>query len=647
VKPRRYFLLAVILLVILGVFLTLGIINSRKVMMDLIKEEAHSFLAMVASIQENSIFTEGKFEDGVIEKLINICNYLGTATLDKTNLEKIRQNFNLNSLIILDARTRTTIASSGYPLRISNDIFAKKESVFFEYFTIVRKKYMHFAYRKQDEIFQIEVSAEEIETFRQQFGINKIIDQIALNPMIEYLVLQDQKGIIFATPNIQNIGRIDDDSMLINVLRQNIETNRIARFANQNILELVRPFVIDGRSLGLFRMGINLESYYHHRRVTERQLILLFIILFGVGFALFFLFMKYQSYIDLKELFTKTLGAVEDGVLMVDSKGTITGANKMFANIVAFEENVLLGQNYFSSFEEDPFNIHKVLKDGAKIVNERLVSAKNIQYATYPLLDEKNRITGAISVLRDVTKIREFEKEREEAERLKFLGNLVANFAHEIKNPLNGLSIATQRIIKEFPSGNEEYFRLTTAIKREIESLNRILNDFLSLARPKIKEKGEFDLSSLTHQILDLMREEAKSKNIILKENISKDIKYIGIEEDFKRAILNILLNGIDTLTNISDRERALAVQLTAHDNSILLAISDNGEGMDKKEIEKIFTPYFTTKKGGTGLGLYIAQQILKDHKAEIIVESEKGAGTTFKIILKNQSPILNRYAKM
>lgn len=631
-KRKRYFLLAIILLVILGIFLTLGILNSRRIMMDLIKEEARSFLTIVASTQENSIFAEGEFEDAIIEKLINVCNYLETIPLNSATLEKIRQHFDFNSMIAFDAKTQQAIATSGNPFDIDKDIFTREEALFFNYFTIANKKFIRFIYYTQKRIYQIEVSAEEIGAFRQEFGINKIINQLSTNPMVKYLVLQDRKGILFATPNVYTITRIDDDSTLIDVLEQNVEASRISEFENENILELIRPFVVEGERLGLWRIGISLENYYRHVRATENQLILLFVILFGAGFVLFFLFMKYQSVIGLKDLFDTTLGAVEDAVLTVNTKGTITGINKMFASMSAFEEKMLVDHSYFTLFADDPFEVQKVLKEGSKIVNEKVIFNKNIQYATYPLLDEKNRIAGTISVLRDVTKLRDFEREREETERLKFLGNLVANFAHEIKNPLNGLSIAVQRLMKEFPSGDEEYNRLATSIKKEIESLNKILNDFLSLARPRIKEKKEFDLSALMHDTLSLVKEQASSRKVEIKEDVSKEIKVIGAPDDFKRAILNIVLNA---LSAVADNTGVIDVQLKKRKSDIVLTIADNGVGMDKEEIERIFTPYFTTKKGGTGLGLYIAQRILKEHRAEIKVTSKKGKGTTFKILLK------------
>jgi len=633
VKPRRYFLLAIILLVILGIFLTLGIINSRRIMMELIKEEGRSLLSIVVSTQENLIFAEGKYEDEIIEKLINICNYLETTEISERMLERVRQSFNISSIVI--TREQEMLIRVGYPFGLSDTVVKGTDRIFYEYFTIGQTKYLRFIYRIEYKVYQIEISAEEIRGFRQEFGINKIINQLSVDPMVKYLVFQDQKGIIFATPNIQTISRIDDDVVLVNAIEQKSEASRITEFETEKILELIRPFIVDGQNLGLFRVGISLDSYHRHIRETERQLLLLSVILFGAGFVLFFFFMKYQFYVGLAEVFDKTLGAVEDAVLTVNNKGIMTGINKAFANLSSFEEKILLGREYFSFFNDDPFDVQRVLGQGSKIVDEKVIFGKNIQYSTYPLFDSKNRIAGVITVLRDVTKMREFEREREEAERLTFLGNLVANFAHEIKNPLNGLSIATQRLIKEFPSDNKEYIRLTTTVQKEIESLNKILNDFLSLARPRIREKEAFNLSALMQNTLDLIREQVLERDIILKEKIKNNVKLIGNSEYFKRAILNILLNAIDALSQVSDRQRELVVELIQSDGEIRIVISDNGIGMDVEERERIFTPYFTTKKQGTGLGLYIAQKIIRDHHGVVEIKTAKNQGTTFFIILE------------
>lgn len=632
-KPRSYFLLAIILLVILGVFLTLGIINSRRIMMELIREEGRSLLSIVASTQENLIFAEGEYEDEIIEKLVNICNYLEMTEITERMLERVMQSFGISSIVV--TRDQRVLVRAGYPFGVSDTVVKGADRIFYEYFTIGQTKYLRFSYRIEHKVYHIEISAEEIKRFRQEFGINKLINQLSLDPMVKYLVFQDQKGIIFATPNIQTISRIDDDTLLVTAMEQKSEASRIAEFETENILELIRPFIVESQTLGLFRIGISLDSYNRHIRETERQLLLLFVILFGAGFVLFFFFMKYQSYVGLTDVFDKTLGAVEDAVLAVNNKGIMTGINKAFANLSSFEEKMLLGKEYSSFFKDDPFDVQRVLERGSKIVDEKVIFNKNIQYSTYPLIDGKNRISGVISVLRDVTKMREFEREKEEAERLTFLGNLVANFAHEIKNPLNGLSIATQRLIREFPSDNTEYMRLTTTVRKEIESLNKILNDFLSLARPRIKEKEAFNLSELMQNTLGLIRAQVRDRHVILKENISKDIKLIGNSENFKRAILNVLLNAIDALSQVSDRQRELVVKLTQRDSKISIVVADNGIGMDIEERERIFTPYFTTKKQGTGLGLYIAQKIIRDHKGLIEIKTAKNQGTKFVITLE------------
>jgi two-component system sensor histidine kinase HydH len=632
VKNKRFILTAIILLIILGVFMALGIINSRREMMNLIKEEARSFLHIVASTQENSIFAEGTYEDEIIDKMIGICDYLETISLNSTSLSKINHSFGLNSIVILDPETQEIIMSSGNPLEIISTVFDQKEKIIYEYFDIGQTKNLRFVYKTKDFIYQIEVSAQNIQRFRQEFGINKMITQLTANPMIKYLVLQDKKGIIFATSNIQTITKIEDDPALARIYEKKDEISRIMEFEGKNILELVRPFIVNDETYGLFRIGVSLDGYYRHVRATERQLIILFIILVGAGLILFYFFLKYQAYVDLREVFNKTLSAVEDGILMTDQNGVIIGVNKAFTRLLNIEEKILINRDYSTLFRNDELDIIKVLQKGMKIIDERSMFTRDIMYSTYPLLNTKGNINGAVSVLRDVTELRRFEKEREETERLKYLGNLVANFAHEIRNPLNGLSIAAQRLNKEFDHENKEYRKLVSTIKQEIETLNRFLNDFLSLARPRIKENREFDLSGLLQSTVNFIEGQTKNAGIELKCNIKKNCKIVGNMNDFKRALLNILLNSIEALANVRTHKKVITIDLAKQSGKAVLQIKDNGKGMDEQEKERIFTPYYTTKKKGTGLGLYIAQKIIKDHNGSIEVQSTPGKGTAFYI---------------
>jgi len=354
--------------------------------------------------------------------------------------------------------------------------------------------------------------------------------------------------------------------------------------------------------------------------------------LLGAGLVFVYLFNKSESYLGLKEVFHKTLDAIEDGVLVVNKDGRITGINTALTVISSFQEDMLLGHNYYVRFGNDPFEVRKVLRDGSKVVAEETLFNKQIQYATYPLVDERRSITGTIVVLRDVTQLRSFEREQEEAARLKFLGNLVANFAHEIKNPLNGLSIAAQRLDKEFPSKDEEYTHLTAVIRQEIHTLNRTLNDFLTLARPKMKTKTKFSVVAVLKEALTLIQEQAREGRFTLRLSIEQDGILKGSPDSLKRAFFNILLNAVEAVSDIPGRVGEICVITEKHDKTYRIQIRDNGLGMDREDQELIFNHYFTTKKKGTGLGLYIAQQIIKEHDGVITIDSEKGAGTAFVI---------------
>ncbi len=633
-KIKRYFLLSIVLLLLLGTFLTIGLISSRRAMLDLIKEQARSLLSVVASTQENLIFAEARLEDEFIDKLIGICEYIDKR-LVRGELDAVRYSFDLNSIVVFDSRTQERLAVAGAPSAVPERIFSQTEPIFFEYFDVGNRRIMRFAYILGQRIYQIELPADEIQEFRAEFGINKIINMMAVNPMVEYLVLQDEKGILFATPNVQTISRIGDDGVLQEVVERRSEANRIESFEGHNVLELVRPFVVEDELLGIFRIGISLDNYNHHVRRTEGQLIILFVILFGAGFVLFLLFMNYQSYANIKELFDRTLGAIEDGVLLVDRNEKISGVNKMFSVMSQFDEKMLLDNHYSSVFLEDPFDIKKALSEGKKIADEKSIFGRNVQYDTYPLFDKKQRVNGVITILHDVSKIREFEKEREEAERLVFLGNLVANFAHEIKNPLNGLSIAVQRLIREFPNVDEEYNRIAQGLKNEIDALNKIVNDFLMLARPKMRERSAFRVTRVLEKVREMTEHELREHRIALDYQADTDIEIVGSADDMRRAILNIFLNAIEAVNAVADRPRTIRMILTGRVDTVVLTIADNGIGMDEEEQERIFSPYFTTKKSGTGLGLYIAQKIIKDHGGKITVQSEKQKGTAFTIVFE------------
>ena len=632
-NTKNYLLMAFILLTLLGIFLIFSIINSQRTMLAFFKDEARSFLALIALAQENSIFAEAELEDKITDNLISIIHYLNEIGLKKNELDKIRQNFNLSSILIYNPSRKNIVIKSGNPYEIDYKGFNSEDKIKYYYFTVLNEKFIRFIYKNGRFIYQIELSAEEIKKFSQEYGIGKILNQMATNPIINYVVLQDLQGIIFATPNVKTMPRLQSDSNLLMVFQNGDEVSRIINFNNKKVLEIVTPFIVEKEIIGLLRIGMNLDNYYQYLNNTYIQLGMLFIILLGAGIAIFAIFIKHQDYQMREQFFSHILGAIDEGVLLVDEMGMIKGVNKMFGKITGMQEIALLNTEYDKVFNSDPFSIKIVQEIKSFVEEEKELFQKIVRYTTYPLYDNK-KFVGTISVLHNVTEIRRQEKEQKEKERLSFLGNLVANFAHEIKNPLNGLAIAAQRLHREFPLQNEQYSQLISAIIKEIDSMTRILNDFLSLVRPQIKESQEFDLSQLIEEMGILIKEQAKQKNIKFNMDIEKGAVIKGNMEDLRRALMNLLLNAMEAVSSVSSLDSEIGISLKKERDSIIIKVYDNGPGIPAPALKKIFEPYFTTKKGGTGLGLFIAHKIINEHNGVIDVQSSKEKGTVFTIIL-------------
>jgi signal transduction histidine kinase len=212
------------------------------------------------------------------------------------------------------------------------------------------------------------------------------------------------------------------------------------------------------------------------------------------------------------------------------------------------------------------------------------------------------------------------------------MGHLASGVAHEIRNPLNAISMIAQRFKKEFkPQADDaEYDQLASTLMNESGRINEIVQQFLRFARPAELDKKSTDVSDLLRDTVTLIEQEAYQKGIeIMKRCESADL--IQVDGDkLKQVFLNLGRNSIDAC---SAGEK---IEFICRDdeNSIIVQIRDSGKGISAKNLDKIFNIYFTTKEKGTGLGLSIAQQIVSQHNGTIAVTSEENKETIFTIHL-------------
>lgn len=238
---------------------------------------------------------------------------------------------------------------------------------------------------------------------------------------------------------------------------------------------------------------------------------------------------------------------------------------------------------------------------------------------------------------RNLDKIESMERRIRENEKLASLANLTAGVAHEVRNPLNSVSITIQRLQLEFTPKEEddleEYNQLTDLMKREVDRINLIITDFLDFAKPFKPKKSVFNIGEFIEETLEFSHAEAYEKGINLVTEISnKEATFLGDREKLTQVLINVVRNALDA----SGKYDPITIEshFSKDKSKWLLNIKDNGTGIDKKNLNHIFDIYFTTKKTGTGLGLYICRKIIQAHEGNIELLPNAGSGITVSISL-------------
>jgi signal transduction histidine kinase len=231
------------------------------------------------------------------------------------------------------------------------------------------------------------------------------------------------------------------------------------------------------------------------------------------------------------------------------------------------------------------------------------------------------------------------ERQLEKAERLSALGQLAAGVAHEIRNPLNAISMASQRLKRDFvPSDPEKitaFETMTGVIRDEIRRLNGIIEEFLSFSKSRRPELREYPIATVLQKILNLIAEEAREKGIEIYADLPDDGLVIPMDMDkLQQALLNIIKNAMESI----ETEGTITIATeTADKDMIKISVSDTGCGMTQEEVEQIFSLEYTTKDKGLGVGLTLAHEMIRGHGGEIRVWSQKHKGTTFEIFLMKE----------
>lgn len=217
-------------------------------------------------------------------------------------------------------------------------------------------------------------------------------------------------------------------------------------------------------------------------------------------------------------------------------------------------------------------------------------------------------------------------------DRMESLGILMAGIAHEIRNPLTSIKTYAELLPKKYDNPK---FRemISKDIPYEIERLNNLINELLEYSKPKKAFKEKINIYEIIEKILALISNKIQKENVKINVDIPKDIFVYADKNHLKQIIINLILNGIEALNK---EQKSINISAMESLDKTYVIIEDNGCGMDKEELNKIYNPFYTTKASGTGLGLFVCYQLMEENNGKIHVSSTSDEGTSFILEFKN-----------
>jgi len=264
--------------------------------------------------------------------------------------------------------------------------------------------------------------------------------------------------------------------------------------------------------------------------------------------------------------------------------------------------------------------------------------------STSLIKNHDDETTGAVELFHDISALRNMEEQLSRMKILALLGEMAASIAHEIRNPLGGVSGFAALLVRDLAQDKTKR-EMAQKIVAGVESINQTIETLLNFARNEEAHKQTIDLREYLERLRDGFAEEygrpELSENISLKFEISEDTSVELDPQLFKQAIYNLIKNGIEAgeykgKVNVGCKwvSHSISSDFPWAENAIEIFIEDNGPGIHDDDLSKIFSPFYSTKQNGTGLGLSIAWKIVKAHGGDIRAESKAGRGTRFTILL-------------
>ncbi len=345
------------------------------------------------------------------------------------------------------------------------------------------------------------------------------------------------------------------------------------------------------------------------------------------------------------------LSSVEDGVITLDRSGNVSFFNEAAETLTDLAASRALGLSFLQIFRKESWLLELIRKSfpppqerarGEGDLVSRWGKKVPVGATVSPLLEPDGSCLGSILLVRNLTHHRELEEDLKRADRLAMVGTLAAGLAHEIRNPLGGIKGAAQ-LLRRSLDHDSSLIEYTNIMNREVDRVNLLIEQLLDLSRPAKLEILPLNIHQVLEDVLSLELKTHAGPTVNVKKLFDPSLPPIrGDRNRLTQVFLNLVKNGYQamngsgtlTITTRLDTDRHVRGQGAERSRFIWVEIADQGVGIKDEDLPYIFSPFFTTKNSGTGLGLAVCYWIIKEHGGIIRVESIEGRGSNFKVSL-------------
>ena len=478
-------------------------------------------------------------------------------------------------------------------------------------------------------------------------SVGQLIRETAKDESVAYLYMLDGNGQL-----LHHYGRYredvsveqdqvsaDRDQIITRILK--LEDGASVYELSKRFAPLTAPLEIADRSEirrshtpddDIIVLGLIMRNFDEIRRLDFHHAMIMAAILVITGSGALFFILVIQNYY----VVNRTLKQTQDysrivftnmpiGLLSIDLTGKVVAYNPKVLEILDLDEGAILKKRIDQIIDFQGFSLNRTPTGCDTVLEKELFHRKNSDHAIpislslTPIIDDKNICLGALIIIRDLSEIKRLEEKVRRSEKLAAVGELAAGLAHEIRNPLSsirGFAQFFKHTLKDHPR-EQEYAQTMVA---EIDRINRVVTDLLSMARPKKLELELADVGALVKQVAGLVKTEAKSRNLFLEVFIQPDMKPVSVDASLiTQALLNLLLNATHSVEPGS--RVAVGTELKSG-RQLSIWVEDDGPGIPINLQQKVFEPFYTTREAGTGLGLAIVRSIAENHEGAVQLES-------------------------